>query len=160
MGVILAFGILAVGLFAASFITKRRFGLLGLALGSGYILSSIWSNSASLVVGLAGLPYNAVTAAMILVFITLLPAVILLFHGYSYKSLVLRIIGAGLFTVLALAFLAEPLGRILNLQGSNLQIYDWILKNKDVIIGIGLPMAVVDMFLTKPAALSEKKSKH
>jgi hypothetical protein len=147
-------------LFVASYITKRRFGLLGLALASGYLLSSIWSYNAGLVAGIFGVPYNPLTSAIILAAITMLPAVILLFHGYTYKSFIGRVVGAGLFTILALAFLIVPLGHILALQGSGLDVYNWLLKSKDTIIGVGLPLAVVDLFLTKPAHLSDKRRRH
>jgi hypothetical protein len=89
----------------------------------------------------------------------LLPPVILLFHGYTYKSFISRVIGAALFTILALAFLVVPLGHILTLQGFGADVYNWLLKSKDMIIGLGLPLAVVDLFFTRPAGLKDKKSK-
>jgi hypothetical protein len=160
MGVVITVAILAVSLFVASYITKRRFGLLGLALASGYLLSNIWGYNAGLVAGIFGVPYNPLTSAIILVAITMLPPIVLLFHGYTYKSFIGRVVGAVLFTILALAFLVVPLGHILNLQGFGVDVYNWMLKNKDTIIGLGLPLAVADLFFTRPAGLNDKKSKH
>ncbi len=149
--------IIAVALFVSAFVTKRRFGLLGLALASGSILSGIWGYNAGLVASLFGIPSNPITSAAILSIIILLPAAILLFHGYTYKTVVGRIVGASLFTLLALAFIVEPLGRALVLQGYSLTVYDWLQINRDVIIGLGLTVAVIDLFFTKPASLAEKK---
>lgn len=161
MNVVLVFAVLAIIFFVSAFITKRRFGLLGLALAAGSILSSVWSYDAGLVVSSTGLvPSGSLTTAVTLAAIVLLPAGLLLFHGYSYKSLVGRIVGAVLFTLLALAFLVEPLGYALPLEGVGVDAYSWLAGNKEVIIGIGLVFAVIDLFFTKPAHLAEKKSKH
>lgn len=161
MDIIVFFAGLAVALFVAAFIAKRRFGLLGLALAAGSILSTIWSFDAGLVVSSIGIvPSGPLTTAVTLCIIVLLPAVVLLFHGYTYKNLFARIVGSLLFTVLALAFLIEPLGYALSLQGIGAEAYKWLLANKDIIISVALVLAVVDLFFTKPAApLIEKKSK-
>jgi hypothetical protein len=161
MNVVVIFALLAVVLFVSAFITRRRFGLLGLALAAGSILSTIWSYDAGLVVGTIGIfPSGPLTTAITLALIVLLPAVVLLFHGYTYKNIVSRIIGALLFTLLALAFLVEPLGFALPLDGIGANIYSELVKYKEVIISIGMIAAVIDLFFTKPAApLIERKSK-
>lgn len=161
MNVVLVFGLLAVALFASAFITRRRFGLLGLALAAGSILSGIWSYDAGLVVSSLGIfPSGPLTTAITLAVIVLLPAGLLLFHGYSYRSLIGRIVGALMFTLLALAFLVEPLGYALTLQGFGVDVYSWLVSNRELIIGIGMIIAVIDLFLTKPAHMVDKKSKH
>ena len=161
MSVVLVFAILALILFVSAYITKRRFGLLGLALAAGSILSGLWSYDADLVVGATGLfPSGPLTTAITLSVIVMLPAVVLLFHGYTYKSVPGRIVGALLFTLLTLAFLVEPMSRTLALEGFGVDVYNQLLNNKDLIIGVGLVLAVVDLFLTKPAHLANKKSKH
>ncbi len=157
MEVIIICVIIAAVLFVPAFITKRRFGLLGLALAAGSILSGIWAYNAGLVASLFGIPSNPITSAAILSIIILLPAGILLFHGYTYKTVVGRVVGASLFTLLALAFIVEPLGRALVLQGNSLTVYDWLQANRDMIIGFGLTIAVIDLFFTKPASLADKK---
>lgn len=161
MNVVYVFGALAVVLFIAAFITKRRFGLLGLALAAGSILSGIWSYDAGILVGSTGVfPSGPLTTAATLSVIVLLPAIVLLFHGYAYKTMVGRIIGALLFTLLALAFLVEPLGYALPLTGAGVDVYQWLVQNKEAIIGISMVIAVIDLFFTKPAHLAQRKSKH
>ncbi|MEI7917770.1 MAG: hypothetical protein WCH58_00075 [Candidatus Saccharibacteria bacterium] len=160
MDVILIFIALAVALFAASFIHKRRFGLLGLALSAGSLLSVIWGYNAGLIASGLGAPSGAVTTAIVLSIIVLLPAAVLLFHGYVYHSLIGRVIGASLFTILALAFLIEPLSHALMPQGVGADAYNWLVDNRNYIIGFGLIAAVVDLFLTKPAHSSDKRHKH
>lgn len=158
MEVAVVISAVAIALFISAYITKRRFGLLGLALATGSILSGIWGENASLIAGLINIPYNALSTAIILSAIILLPPVVLLFHGYAYKSVIGRIVGAAFFTLLALAFLVGPLEHVLNLRGLGADIYDFMESNQKVIIGFGLIFAVVDLLLTKPAALANKDS--
>lgn len=160
MDVIFIFIIITVVLFAAAFITKRRFGLLGLALAAGSLLSGIWGFDAGLVANLFGLPTGSYTTAGVLAIIVLLPAGVLLFHGNTYKTMIGRVIGASLFTLLAIAFLVEPLSSILMPQGLGTDVFRWLANNKDMIIGAGLIAAVVDLFLTKPAHHSNKHHSH
>lgn len=161
MDVVVVFALLAVVLFVAAFVARRRFGLLGLALAAGSILSTIWNVDAGLVVASIGVfPSGSLTTAITLSLIVLLPAIVLLFHGYTYKTLPGRVIGALLFTALASAFLIEPLGFGLPLGGVGASVYNWLLQYKEVIISVGMVIAVADLFFTKPAApLLEKKSK-
>lgn len=157
---IIVFAGLAILLFAGSFISKRRFGLLGLALTAGATLSTIWSYEAGLVVSATGLvPEGAITQAATQSLVVLLPAILLLFHGYAYKNVVSRIIGSLLFTLLALAFLVEPIGYALPLDGVGNTVYSTIKEYKDVIISVGVILAIVDLFFTKPAHLAAKSHK-
>jgi len=151
--------VIVIILFAAAFITKRRFGLLGLALAAGSIISGIWGYEAGLIPSLFSIPAGSITSTVVASVLILLPAGVLLFHGYHYKSLIGRIIGASLFTILATAFLIEPISRVIVLQGANSEVFTWILRNKDTIIGIGLVVAVIDLFLTKPVHLHNKHHK-
>lgn len=160
MIVIAVFVAVAIALFAGAFISKRRFGLLGLALTAGATLSTIWSYDAGLIVSGTGLvPDGPLTNAATLSLIVLLPAIVLLFHGYTYKSVVPRVIGSLLFTALAVAFLVEPLQYILTLEGVAADVYNWLAANKEVIISVGVVLAVVDLFFTKPK-LIDKDKKH
>lgn len=157
---IIVFAGVALLLFAGAFISKRRFGLLGLALTAGATLSTIWSYEAGLVVSATGLvPEGVVTQAVTQSLVVLLPAILLLFHGYAYKNLFARLVGSFLFAVLALAFLVEPIGFALPLTGVGNTVYQTILDYKNVIISVGVILAVVDLFFTKPAHLAARATK-
>jgi len=151
---------LAIILFFGSFLSKRRFGLLGLALTAGATLSTIWSYDAGLMIASTGLvPNGPMTNAIALSLVVLLPAIVLLFHGYRYKALFSRILGSLLFTILALAFLLEPIGFALPLEGSSAYLYHQAVSYKDIVISIGVILAVIDLFFTKSAHTGEKNSK-
>lgn len=149
--------IVALGLFFASFASRRRFGLLGLALAAGSLLSKIWGYDAGLIASGLGIPSGPLTSAITLSIIVILPAGLLLFHGYAYKTLIGRVVGSILFTLLAISFLIEPLGHVFVLQGVGTDIYNTILANRELIIGAGLIIAVVDIFLTKPVKSFDKR---
>jgi hypothetical protein len=161
MNVVIIFAGLAIVLFTAAFVTRRRFGLLGLALAAGSILSSLWGFDAGLVVSSMGIfPSGSLTNAVTLSLIVLLPSILLLLHGHTYKDLISRAIGSLMFALLALAFLVQPLGGVLPLDGIGMNVYTWLVQYKDVIISVGLILAVVDLFFTKSAVpLREHKSK-
>lgn len=160
MNVVIVFVLLAIILFVSAYIANRRFGILGLALAAGSILSTIWSYDAGLVVSTIGLfPYGPITNAVTLALIIILPAILLLFHGAHYKNIIGRIGGATIFTLLALAFMVEPLGQALVLQGTGADIYNWLADNKELIISVGIVVAIVDLFFTKPVSLFEKRRK-
>lgn len=160
MIVIVVFAILAVGLFFGAFLSKRRFGLLGLALTAGATLSSIWSYDAGLIISSTGLvPNGPLTNAVALSSIVLLPAIILLFHGYTYKENVARVIGSILFTLLALAFLVEPIGFALPLEGLATDAYRWLVDNREIIISVGVASAIIDLFFTKPKLLEKGRKR-
>lgn len=147
-------------LFAGAFISKRRFGLLGLALTAGATISTIWADTAGLMVSATGLiPHGPITEAVTLSLVVLLPAILLLFHGYKYKNVIARVIGSFCFAVLALVFLIEPLSHVLVLEGTSAEIYRQILYYKDVVISVGVILAVVDIFLTKPVHAAEKAAR-
>lgn len=152
MTVIIILAVLALLLFFGAFISRRRFGLLGLALTAGAMLSTTWSYYAGLIIASTGLvPSGPITTAAASAIVVLLPAIVLLFHGYTYKNMVSRIIGSFLFTALALAFLLEPLKAALVLTGSAADIYNLLEANKGIIISVGVVLAVIDLFFTKPA---------
>lgn len=161
MQVLIVCVLIAAALFVAAFMTRRRFGLLGLALAAGSLLSGIWGYDAGLIASAVGIAVTPLSTAVILAIIVLLPAGLLMFHGYTYRGIIGRVVGAALFTLLALAFLIDPLGHILTLQGFGADVYTWLVNNKTAIIGGGLIIAVVDLFLTKPASSShDRRGRH
>jgi hypothetical protein len=158
MNPIIVMLIVIIALFVGAFLSKRRFGLLGLGLAAGAVLSPIWSVNASYVIAVTGLVREgAVLNVIAIAAITLIPAVLFMFHGYSYKSMVGRVIGSLLFAALAVGFLITPLASILTITGPVGLVYHWFEANRDLIISFGLIIAVTD---TLTARSSHKKSEN
>ena len=150
MNIALVFIVVLVLLFALAFVTKRRFGVLGLALAAGAMLSSLWATKLTPLVEQAGVSVDRPPLETIVaVVLVLLPAVLLLFSGPSYRELPMRLIGAFCFAALALALLVEPLASALVLQGNSKEIYDFFVDNRVYIVTAGLILALLDILVTR-----------
>lgn len=143
---------IVVALFAVVFFTRRRFGILGLALAAGAILSNLWVGDLTPIIAGAGVvvvkpPLESVIATGL----TLLPAVILLASGPTHKGSIQRAVGAAAFAVLAVALLLEPLSVALVIDAAGKPLYDFFAQYRAIIITMCLIFAVGDILLTKHA---------
>lgn len=148
--------ILATLLFVIAFISKRRFGLLGLSLAAGSVLSSLWGEYSGDIMSFFGLARSSSTEAVVGVTLILLPAAITLLHGYTYKTILGRALGAFAFAILAVALLSAPLSYAFINTGPMAEFVALFEKYKDLIIGGGIIIAVFDLLFSKPRLLSKK----
>lgn len=149
MNVALVFSIVLIALFALAFLTKRRFGVLGLALAAGAMLSSLWAQTLTPIIAQTGLVVDRPPLiTLVSVTLVLLPAVLLLFSGPSYRDMPMRLTGAFCFATLALALLIEPLGSALVLTGDSKVVYDFFVMNRVYIVTAGLILALFDLLTT------------
>ena len=161
MSVVVVFTVLIVALFATAFITKRRFGVLGLALAAGSVISSYWANDVTDIVRQSGVDFVLLPLSMLIaIVLILLPAVLLLLRGPAYKEQTGRIIGSLAFAALALAFMVEPLGSTLILTGWERDVYDFFVENRIYIITAGIGFALLDLIGTKAHKHPKEKDKH
>jgi len=133
-------------LFIVTYVTRRRFGVLGLALCAGYLLSTMWTSDVTPWVEGAGIelftpPLESVVAAVLV----LLPAVLLLFSGPANHGKWKRLIAAAAFALLAASFLLGPLGSSLTLDGNGKKIYEFLVDNKSLIITAAIAYALYDI---------------
>lgn len=148
---------IAVALYLASFISKRRFGVLGLALLAGATLSGLWGETVTFIVNGLGVhsvapPLNIIVGAAIIIF----PALLLLLSGPTYKKILQRMIGSLAFALLAVALLLEPLSRMLVIDGTGRQVYGLLLQYSVTIITACVIFAVLDLFATRTPKVSTK----
>lgn len=161
MNVALVFLIVIIILFVLAYVTKRRFGVLGLALAAGSMLSGLWAEKVVPLVREAGLTAEQpLLITLVSAAIVLLPAVVLLFSGPSYRDVPRRIAGALLFAALAFAFLVEPLGSMLVLQGQGKQMYDFIVQNQVYIVTLGLIVSIIDLLMVHTSSHRRRDVKH
>ena len=160
MNVAIVFVVVLAVLFGLAYLTKRRFGVLGLALAAGSMLSELWAAQLTPLVRDAGLVVqNPPLITVVSVVLVLLPAIVLLFSGPSYHDTPKRIIGALLFASLAFALLIEPLGSALVLQNEGRTVYEFFSTNQVYIVTVGLIIAVLDLLSTHTGR-AHKHSKH
>lgn len=145
-------------LFVMAYAANRRFGVLGLGLAAGSLLSTNVTGVLTPFIQQQGLqlvapPLFLVVAAAL----TLLPPTILLFNGPSYQVNWQRVVGSLAFAMLGLAFIMDPLIGALQLDGLGLAITKFLDSYVTIIIVAGILAAVADMLLAgKPKG---KKSK-
>ena len=97
-------GVAAV-LFVLAYATKRRFGVLGLGLAAGYVVSQLWQNDIPSAVQAIGVDLGTVPLETVVTLVVLLlPSLVLLFGGPVYKTKRGRFIGALLYVVVAVLF--------------------------------------------------------
>ena len=160
MNVALVFTVTLIVLFGLAFLTRRRFGVLGLALAAGAMLSSLWAESLTPVIERAGVVVNQPPMLTVVsVALVLLPALLLLFSGPSYHELPMRLFGALCFAALALALLVEPLGSAMTLSGSSKAVYEFFVTNRVYIVTAGLIFALLDLLATRTSK-HHKSPKH
>ena len=158
MNIVIALAILILALFAGAFLSKRRFGLLGLGLAAGAVVSPIWGDTASFVLSATGLiPEGPLVKVIALSVILLIPAVLFMFHGYTYKGMFGRIVGSLLFTILAVAFLLGPIGEALTLTGPVAGVYAWLVSHHELLMSGGIVLAIADLLTARAVHKSEKK---
>ncbi len=158
MNVAIIYGVVLLLLFALAYFTKRRFGVLGLALAAGAMLSELWAEKLTPLVASTGIQVAAPPLATIVaVSLVLLPALLLLTNGPAYHKRSERLIGSFLFALLAVALLIEPLGSGLVLEDEGMKIYNMLYENRVYIVTAGLLVALFDLLFAKSA---RAKSKH
>ena len=148
MSFLIIAGILFAVLFLAAFLTKRRVGMLGLALASGSLLAGLWVGSLTPLVAQAGIeivrpPLSSLVATALIV----LPVVLLFFHSSSVKGVLWRIVHASVFAVLAIGFLLEPMSAALVVDEQGKPIYEFLTQHRTIIITGGIVISILDLML-------------
>lgn len=136
-------------LFVMAYATNRRFGVLGLALAAGSLLSANFTGLLTPFIQQQGFvlvspPLSLVVAAALI----LLPPTLLLFSGPSYQGTWQKLLGAAGFAVLGFTFLIEPLIGALQLEGPSLALANFVHTYASIIIVAGIVIAIADTLLT------------
>lgn len=144
-----------------AYFTKRRFGVLGLALCAGWLLSTSWAVTLTPMLEAQGLqmvapPLTAVVRAVLII----APAIILLFSGPTYAGMVGRVGGAAAFALFAFVLLLDPLGDSLVFENPSLQIYNIATTFSSIIIVGSIIVALVDTLLTRTPKRRKSSSEH
>lgn len=154
---------LMAALFSLAFLTKRRYGVLGLGLAGGLVLSQEISKDfgaflQALDVPVEPLPF--VTAASL--FLILAPALILMFSGPKYTDQRYVIAGSAMFAVFGTVLMLAPL--VTNLpfadRAAIQPLISQIALNSPIIISVAVIIAVFDMMHAHGKSPLGKKSKH
>ena len=159
MSVAILFGVIVAVIFAAAFVSSRRFGPLALALAAGFLLAEWWSSWLGSILDGFGMELDWLPNGVIAVLLLLLaPLFALLASGPKYQKKHMKIVSAAGIAFLAAALLVMPLGKFMSLDGQALELYKMFAGAWRYIATTGLALGVVDLFLahTAPARTSKK----
>jgi hypothetical protein len=163
MGSLIATIILFAILFGTAFVMRRRFGVLGLALCAGALLSLNWAGTLTPFLEKQGVVLiTPPLSALVEIGLTLAPPFLLLFSGPTYTKMLGRIVGAAAFALLSVTFLVDILASILVLDPMSSGLFQFLHDNKSVLVVAGIIGALVDVLLTrKPKGhRADKKAAH
>lgn len=137
-------------LFVLSYLTKRRFGVLGLALCAGSLLSASWTSTLTPWIESQGIEFvSPPLSAVVSTLLVLGPALLLLFSGPTYHNQIQRIVGSVAFAILAFVFLLQPIGVAFVFDELGVQLYNFLHTNSNLFIVVGILAALVDILLTR-----------
>ena len=157
--------VLLAGVFAVlaltTYLAKRRFGLTVAALVIGYVLSMLWANTVAMWIVALGVTTSVVPLEMIVeIAMILVPGLLVVSNGAVVKKPALRIAGAIIVGLVACAFVAGPLLQYSILGYEQQQMFELFTNNTQLIIGIGLVLAWLDIVLTKAPKPPKEDGKH
>lgn len=148
----------AAALFLLAFVSKRRFGVLGLGLSAGALLNLTLNSQVSDLLEKYNIFLHPLTSdALAACILTLLPAVLLLFGGPRYSDKKQRLIGSIGFAVLALLLLLGPLSGALILDESSQNVLNQVAKYEAMLVAAGVAAAVVDMIMAHAPRIGRSK---
>lgn len=149
MSYILVFSAIAVLLFALSYIVKRRFGVLVLALLAGSLLANLWTETLTPLVASAGIvtvrpPLSSIVALVV----TLAPAFVLFLGGPAAHGKHERIIGSLIFAIVATTLSLNWINNALVIEGPGVALHDFLVNYQALILTTGVIAAIIDMLMT------------
>lgn len=140
--------VVAVLLFAIAFMTRRRFGVLGLALCAGALLSESLTMAGAAVFDTADIRLDVIdnqTLASLLLILT--PSLLLLTGGPRYDTKRGAVIGALGYVLLAVLLSIGPLSNSLSVDTATHETLNTIEAYESILIAAAVLVAVVDMAL-------------
>lgn len=151
---------IAAVLFAVSFIMKRRFGVLGLALCAGAFLADTmagpmgdWLNAQNIQTAYIS------QQSLAKIVLTLLPAGLLLFGGPHYEHRKSALLGSAGFALLGTMLLLGPLSATMHDPAAQ-ELLRFIADYESWLTALGVALAVVDMMLLHTPKFGRRNDRH
>ncbi|PLS80583.1 hypothetical protein CYG49_04925 [Candidatus Saccharibacteria bacterium] len=158
-----SFVILGVGalLFLLAFVTKRRFGVLGLGLCAGTLLSESLTVYVATLLTDNGVEMVSVSStALASCILIVLPSLILLFSGPKYTKRVPAIIGALLYTLMATLLVLGPLSSSLVTDATSRAILLQVSRFEQIALAVFVAVALIDTLFLHGPKLGKKGDEH
>lgn len=136
-------------LFALSFIVKRRFGVLVLALLAGSLLANLWTETLTPLVASTGIvTIRPPLSSLVALAVTLAPAFVLFLGGPVANRKHERLIGSLIFAVVATMLSFNWLNDALVIDGAGQVLHDFLTQYQALILTAGVIAAIFDVLMT------------
>lgn len=161
MSYIIVLSLIAAALFGLSYVAKRRFGVLVLALVAGGMLATMWTETLTPIVASVGLvTIKPPLSSLVAMLITLLPAFILFMGGPVAHASHERIYGSLVFAVTATVLVFRWLNDALVIDGPGMVLHDFIRDYQAVLLTVCVIAAIFDVLMTHTARRSGQHARH
>ena len=148
-------------LFALSYVTKRRFGILALGLAGGALLAGLWGPIGGNLLEAEGVGAGVLSPrGLASICMTLAPATLLLLRGPAYHTKLVRVGSSLLFVVFAFSLILPHLRPLLITSELGEGVYVYMSQFRDLVLSGGIFVALIDVFLIKPSARPKLQGKH
>lgn len=149
-------------LFFLAFITKRRFGVLGLGLTAGALLAQSLSGSSSNLIDAQNLSIPGLSSEGIAaITLTLLPSLVLLLGGPRYTRRLPAMLGAAAYAALGTVLVLGPLSGGLPADTSVQAVLNRIAGIEPLLVSVTVLIAILDtLSIHGTAHIGKKPSKH
>lgn len=152
--------VVALALFAVAYVSRRRFGILGLALAAGALLAGYMTKDLSRLIAQYGVPVEPLsTISAATIFLILLPSMVLFLKSPHYKKRNDAMVGAAEFTVMAMLLLLSPLSSSLPPDRLMQPFLNWVMTYQSGVLALMISLAIVDIWLIRPAPPPEELKK-
>jgi len=149
MSYILVFIAMASLLFGLSFIVKRRFGVLVLALLAGSLLANLWTETLTPLVASTGIvTIRPPLSSLVALTVTLAPAFVLFLGGPVANRKHERLLGSIIFAIVATMLSFNWLNDALVIDGAGKVLHDFIMQYQALILTGGVIAAIFDVLMT------------
>ena len=147
---LVALGIILFFLFGVAFLSKRRFGTLGLGLTAGALLASRSSRDVAIVLQQNNVSlFDLSSVSLAAIILTLLPALVLLVSGPVYETKKMAVLGSLGFSLMGTMLLLGPISADMPIADpTTAEVFSFTATYEGMLIAAGVVLAVVDSWLT------------
>lgn len=158
MTFLIALGIYFAILLAIFYISKRSFGVPGLALAAGSLLATALSAQVTpLVISTIGATDGQVNQSMVAATLTLVPALVLLLFTVKAPTKIHRLYSSVLFAVLAVVLTYGSFANIVIMDDASQPLVDVALPYQASIMAATLVLALIDVVYARSGKEKGKK---
>ncbi len=155
---ITSFIIIGITLFVLAYFSKRRFGLLGLALVAGTIVSSNWATSVTSMLQTQGVSLSFPPLSLVVAgFLIVLPAILLLLVGPTYHKKWQRLLGSALFALFATIFIIIMVNHEAPILIADITFVEFTVNTQAISLVLVVVLSLADIIASH---LPKKKKAH